>query len=90
MAAVPSAVQSVQHFTSYVGVALAHAQRTRIRTTCALRIPKNFAEKTFANDSETAKNAKVFCALALYGIDYAAMVMTSCIRPSRYKFYVII
>ena len=46
----------------YVGLALTHAQCTRIciYVTCALRISLNFAEKTFADGSETAKDAKFF------------------------------
>ena len=38
-------------------MAIAHAQRTRIYATCALQISQKFAEKTFADGSETEKNA---------------------------------
>ena len=42
--------------------ACAHAHSISIHETYALRISQNLAEKTFADGSETAKNAKVFIA----------------------------
>ena len=50
----------------YVGVALAHAQRTRIHATCALRFSQNFADKTFADGSEMAKKKRKFSPINVF------------------------
>ena len=71
-------------YNYYVGVALAHAQRTRIHETCELRISRNFAEKTFADGSETAKNAKLFSleGFPLYGTSLIQIMIATIITVS--------